>query len=84
MYQAGIIKFTFLYFSKVVPGNLTYHEDLRNFKEIQVFCEDLGCSLNFLNLFGLIDYLVKVSWNWPLEYYRLSINSRLKVFYINF
>ena len=46
-------------FSKLLPEYPTYHADSRNSKEIQGFCEHLPLSWTFLNLHGLLDFLLK-------------------------
>ena len=37
------------------------------------FCEHLGYSRKFLNLHGLLDFLVKACQYWLLEYSRISM-----------
>ena len=43
------------------------------FQEYSRFCEYLGYSWKFLNLHGLLDFLVKACRYWPLEYSRISM-----------
>ena len=45
----------------------------KNFQEYPRFCEHLGYSRKFLNLHGLLDFLVKACRYWPLEYSRISM-----------
>ena len=45
----------------------------KNFQEYPRFCEHLGYSRKFLNLHGLLDFLVKACWYWPLGYSRISM-----------
>ena len=45
----------------------------KNFQEYPRFCEHLGYSRKFLNLHGLLDFLVKACWCWLLEYSRISM-----------
>ena len=45
----------------------------KNFQEYARFCEHLGYSRRFLNLHGLLGFLVKACRYWPLEYSRISM-----------
>ena len=64
---------TCISFCKLLPENPTNHEDSRNSKEIQGVGSTLDFSRNFLNLQGLLDFLVKAWWYWPLEYSSISM-----------
>ena len=64
---------TSLSFRKLLSKNQTKHEDSRNSKEIQGFCEHLNFCLIFLKLQALLDFLIKVCWYWLLEYLMISI-----------
>ena len=49
-----------LSFSNILPEHQIKHEDPRNSKEIQEFCEHLGFSQNFLKLHGFLEFPVKL------------------------
>ena len=45
----------------------------KKFQEYLRFCKHLRYSWKFLNLNGLLDFLVKACWYWLLEYSRISM-----------
>ena len=51
----------------------------KNFQEYTRHCERLGYSRKFLNLYGLLDFLVKACRYWLLEYSRISMKPSLQL-----
>ena len=64
---------TILSFGKIFTRESKNSCRFKNFQEYPRFCEHLGYSRKFLNLHGLLDFLVKACRYWPLEYSRISM-----------